>query len=145
MSEFELLAAELKALTQGESPNVNTLPMAEDEWYTRPDTVSYGIVSLDFEAGQLHADGLKMDTAYEGSVDLFSMVRSGAGWISLITETLDKHCGGSWNLNSHTYETETGLFHWEWTFQMTNGEVPDPVTPATTEESAVTDGQDGDG
>ena len=112
--EYANLVTALKALEQ----NGTELPMAEDEWYTRPDTVSYGIVSLDFEAGQLNGDGLKQDVSHEGSVDLFSMVRNGAGWVPLITETLTEHCGGSWSLNSHTYERDTGLFHWEWTFEV---------------------------
>ena len=135
MSEYTRLVEALKALNQDE----NVLPMAEDEWYTRPDTVSYGIVSLDFEAGQLHADGRKQDIAYEGSVDLFSLVRSGAGWVELITGTLENHCGGSWSLNSHTYERETGLFHWEWTFQTTDAEEPEP------EEEPEDEPEDGDG
>ena len=121
--EYTNLVTALKALEQVENPEAQdpvtvTLPMAEDEWYTRPDTVSYGIVSLDFEADQLEADGVKNDTSYEGSVDLFSMVRSGAGWVELITGTLTEYCGGSWSLNSHTFERDTGLFHWEWTFEV---------------------------
>lgn len=111
---YTSLVTALKALTQS---NV-TLPMAEDEWNTRPDTVSYGIVSLDFEAGQLHADGGKADTAYEGSVDLFSKARNGAGWVPLITGKLTEHCEGCWILNSHSYERDTGLFHWEWVFEV---------------------------
>ena len=94
------------------------LPMAEDEWDTRPDTVSYGTVRYDFEADALRGDDIKTATAYEGSVDLYSLMRSGAGWIPLIKEALTKHCGGSWSLNHHTYERDTGLFHWEWAFQV---------------------------
>ena len=118
MSKFTSLVNALKALTQGVSPDpVVTLPMAEDEWYTRPDTVSYGVVSLDFESGALRGDDSKTDTAWEGSVDLFSLVKDGAGWVPLITGALETWCGPCWSLNSHTYERETGLFHWEWTFE----------------------------
>ena len=121
--KYTNLVTALKALQQAEDPNAQnpvmvTLPMAEDEWYTRPDAVSYGTVSLDFEAGALHGDGTKDDTSYSGSVDLFSMTKSGAGWVELITETLAEYCGGSWSLNSHSYERETSLFHWEWTFEV---------------------------
>lgn len=122
MREYDSLVSDLKALQQ---ENV-TLPMAEDEWYTRPDTVSYGIVSIDFEAGQLNGDGVKLDKCYEGSVDLYSLTRSGAGWIDLITAALTSHCGASWSLNSHMYERDTGLFHWEWTFQIEDTEIPEP-------------------
>ena len=121
--KYEDLVEALKDLQQPKDPTAKepvyvTLPMAEQEWYTRPDEVSYGIVSLDFEAGQLNGDDRKTATAWEGSVDLFSLIRSGAGWVEMITEALTEHCDGSWSLNSHTYERETGLFHWEWVFQV---------------------------
>lgn len=121
--EYLALVEALKALQQVEDltadPQVMVkLPMAEDGWDTRPETVSYGIVSLDFEADALHGDNRKVATAYEGSVDLYSMARSGAGWVELITETLTDHCESCWSLNHHTYEQETGLFHWEWAFQV---------------------------
>lgn len=112
--EYESLVADLKNLEQGGV----ILPVAEDEWYTRPDTVSYGLVSLEFEAGQLHGNNLKQDESYEGSVDLFSLARNGAGWVPLIREVLVTHCDGCWSLNTHTYERETGLFHWEWVFEV---------------------------
>lgn len=112
--EYTDLVEALKSLSQG---NV-TLPMAEDGWDRRPDTVSYGVVQLDFEADALHGDNRKVATAYEGSVDLFSLQRDGAGWVELITETLTEHCESCWSLNHHTYEQETGLFHWEWAFQV---------------------------
>ena len=121
--EYLDLVEALKALTQVEDPNAEepvevALPMAEDEWYTRPDTVSYGTVRLDFEVDNLTGDDLKQDTSYEGSVDLYSMARSGAGWVELITDTLKAYCDGCWSLNYHAYEQETSLFHWEWTFQV---------------------------
>ena len=119
MSDYTSLVAALKNLTQGERPaEIVSLPMAEDEWYTRPDTVSYGIVNMDFEAEALRADDVKQDVTVEGSVHLFSLVRTGAGWVQLITNTLTAYCDGCWSLNSHTYERETGLFHWEWVFEV---------------------------
>ena len=117
--EYTALVTALKALTQGESPaQVVTLPMAEDDWNTRPDTVSYGTVRLDFEADALTGDNRKMTTAFEGSVDLYSLQRDGAGWVELITAALSEHCESCWSLNHHTYERDTGLFHWEWAFQV---------------------------
>ena len=121
--EYTSLVTALKNLQQvedltAEPPVMVTLPMAEDEWDVRPDVVSYGEVQLDFEVDNLTGDDLKQSTSYEGSVDLYSMVRSGAGWVELITQTLTEHCRAAWSLNHHTYERETGLFHWEWTFQV---------------------------
>lgn len=121
--EYTKLVAALKNLQQvedltAEPPVMVTLPMAEDGWDTRPDVVSYGEVQLDFEADNLTGDDLKQSISYEGSVDLYSMVRSGAGWVELITQTLTEHCRAAWSLNYHTYERETALFHWEWAFQV---------------------------
>ena len=122
-NNYNALVTALKSLQQAEDPQAAqpvmvTLPMAEDEWYTRPETVSYGTVRLDFEADALRGDDKKTATAYEGSVDLYSLVRNGAGWIPLIESTLTSHCDGAWELNSHTYERDTSLFHWEWTFEV---------------------------
>ena len=121
--EYNSLVTALKSIEQVEDEQAQTpvmvkLPMAEGGWDTRPNKVSYGVVNLDFEASPFDADNVKKDTAYEGSVDLFSLARSGAGWVPLITATLTQYCGAAWSLNSHTYETETSLFHWEWTFQV---------------------------
>ena len=120
MSQYESLVAALKSLTQGEAPATVTLPVAEDEWRTRPQSDSYGIVQLDFEGSAMNADDGKADLTWEGSVDLFSHMRSGGGWVPLITDALETWCGSCWSLNSHTYERETGLFHWEWTFEVLN-------------------------
>lgn len=112
--EYTALVAELKQLRQGNA----ILPMAEDEWATRPDSESYGEVSLDFEVDALHGDDRKVATAWEGSVDLYSLRRDGGGWTEKITETLTEHCDGAWRLNHHAYERETRLFHWEFVFQV---------------------------
>lgn len=121
--EYLRLVAALKTLEQegdptADDPEMVTLPMAEDEWYTRPETVSYGTVSLDFEADALAGDNQKQSIAYEGSVDLYSLVRGGAGWVRMIMDTLTEFCGTNWYLNLHTYERDTGLWHWEWAFQV---------------------------
>ena len=116
--EYTTLVTAMKALSQGEGADKVYLPMAEDEWNTRPDTVSYGTVRIDFEADALNGDNRKVATAYEGSVDLYSLQRDGAGWIPLICGALTDHCESAWSLNYHTYERDTGLFHWEWAFQV---------------------------
>jgi len=122
MTKYEKMVQALKNLTQGESPNTVTLPMKEDEWRTRPEADSYGTVNLEFEAGALTGDDVKLDTGYEGSVDLFSRSRNGNGWRPLIEAVLTEYCGACWELNSRQYERETGLAHWEYTFQITDEE-----------------------
>jgi len=117
-TEYENLVTAMKALTQGEEPDTVTLPVAENDWRTRPDTESYGIIALDYEADALHGDNLKQAEAYEGSMDLYSKAKDGAGWIPLIKSTLTEYCEGAWSLNYHGNERESGLFHWEWVFQV---------------------------
>ena len=116
--EYTSLVTALKALTQGEKPNVITLPMAENEWNTRPDAESYGTVALDFEVDALYGDNVKKSTSYEGSVDLYSRQKDGCGWVPLIASTLTEYCEGAWSLNSHMYERENNIFHWEWAFEV---------------------------
>lgn len=118
MSRYNALVTAMKALAQGETPNATILPMAENEWYTRPDAVSYGTIQLDFEANELYGDNTKTDIAYEGSVDLFSKSRTGEGWRALIEACLETYCDGCWYLSASAYERETNLFHWEWVFQI---------------------------
>ena len=107
-SEYEALVAALK-LTE--------IPFAEYGWRTRPEG-AYGVVSLDFEAGTMNADGAKADRAWEGSVDVFyQKLTDRTDLIEAVEEVLEEVLGNSWSLNSTQYETETGLFHIEWVFQ----------------------------
>lgn len=112
--EYTDLVEDLKELEQ----DGETLPVAENGWNTRPDSDSYGVVQLDFEADALYGDNLKQAEAYECSFDLYSRAKGGDGWIPLITAALTEHCDGCWRLNHHSYEHDTGLFHWEWVFQV---------------------------
>ena len=119
--EYTALVTAMKALTQPSgvtSEPDRVLPVAEDEWYTRPEADSYGEIQLDFEADALNGDNRKTAVAYEGSFDLYSHMRDGDGWIPLIRGALEDHCDGAWTLNTHVYERETRLFHWEWVFQI---------------------------
>lgn len=107
-SEYEALVAALK---------LTDIPFAEYEWKTRPEG-AYGVVQLDFEAGQLNGDGTKLDRVWEGSVDLFyPRLTDRTDLIDAIEETLTEILGNAWELNSTQYEHETGLFHVEWVFQ----------------------------
>lgn len=104
-AEYETLVAALK-LTE--------IPFAEYGWKARPEG-TYGVVSLDMEAGNLNGDGGKQDRSWEASVDVFfSKLSERANVISEVEETLTEVCGDSWELNSMQYESTTGFFHIEW-------------------------------
>ena len=123
--EYETLVAAMK---------LTSVPFAEYGWKARPEG-AYGVVSLEFEAGQLDGDGKKLDRVWEGSVDLFyPKLSDRTDLIEEVEETLEEILGNSWELNSTQYENQTGLFHVEWTFQCQNEPEDDP--PATTDESA---------
>lgn len=119
--EYTALVTAMKALTKPPittSEAAVTLPVAEDEWRTRPNADSWGIISLDFEVSALTGDDRKVAEAYEGSVDLYSYKRDGEGWPAEIRRTLTEHCGSCWGLSYHGQESESKLFHWEWYFQV---------------------------
>ena len=120
-SEYEALVAALKLLS---------IPFAEYGWKTRPEG-AYGVVQLDFEAGQLNAEGEKQDRSWEGSVDVFyTKLTDRDDIIESVEETLATVCGDSWYLNSTQYETGTNLFHVEWVFQVLDSPEPEPEVPA---------------
>ena len=96
------------------------IPVAENAWTSRPTVTTYAVVQLDFEADSMRGDGNKLVTAWSGSVDLFSTAKDGEGYVSEIVKILTQQLGGAWSLNSHVYETETRLFHWEWTFEVSD-------------------------
>lgn len=106
---YTALVADLKALS---------VPFAENSWNTRPKVNTYGVVALDFERDALRGNNGKLVTSYEGSVDLFSLSRDGDGMVDDVVLLLAKHCAGCWSLNSHVWEQDTRLFHWEWTFEV---------------------------
>ena len=121
LEEYTALVTAMKGLTQASgntSEPDKTLPVAEDEWDTRPDAESYGEIELEFEADHLDGDNRKHDRAFEGSMDLYSYKRSGDGWPELIEQVLEEHCDSCWRLDYHTHEKETNLFRWEWVFQI---------------------------
>lgn len=104
-TEYMTLVAALKLLD---------IPFAEYGWATRPEG-AYGVVSLDFESGSHDGDGLKLDRSWEASVDIFFYkLTDRTDLMAAVEETLTDVCGDSWELNSASYETETGLFHVEW-------------------------------
>ena len=111
-SEYEALVAALK---------LTDIPFAEYAWRSRPEG-TYGVVSLDFESGQLEGDGQKMDRSWEASVDVFfSRLSERDDLISTVEEILTEICGDSWEMNSTQYENSTGLFHIEWVCTVQDG------------------------
>ena len=130
-SEYEALVAALKLLS---------IPFAEYGWKTRPEG-AYGVVQLDFEAGQLNAEGEKQDRSWEGSVDVFyTKLTDRDDIIESVEETLATICGDSWYLNSTQYETGTNLFHVEWVFQVLDTPEPEPEVPEVQQDAVPDEG-----
>ena len=88
----------------------------EDEWSTRPEG-DHGTVQLDFHAAQDSGNDEHQDTAWQGSVDLFT---HGPGWTQAaqVETVLESICGAGWHLNLKAYEKETGLTHREYVFEI---------------------------
>lgn len=105
---YSELVNALKALT--------CAAFTEDEWATRPQG-DHGTVQLDFHSSQDSGDGEHIDTAWEGSVDLYT---HDAGWTQAaqVETILESICGAGWRLNLKTYENETGLTHREYVFEL---------------------------
>ena len=121
LENYTALVTAMKGLTQASgitSQPDKLLPVGEDEWDTRPDYESYGVIKYDFEADSLDGDNLKQHRSIEGSMNLYSHKRSGDGWTELIEQVLTDHCDCCWRLDYHEYERETALFRWEWVFQI---------------------------
>ena len=134
-SEYEALVAALK---------LTDIPFAEYGWNKRPEG-TYGVVSLDFESDSQDGDDEKQDRAWEASVDVFiRLIRERDDVIEAVEEVLTQICGSSWHQNSHSFETNTGLFHIEWVCQvMDEAEDPEPEptpTPEPEEEPEEGDG-----
>ena len=117
-SEYTALVAALKA---------TDIPFEEYGWKTRPEG-TYGVVSLDFESGSENGDGKKLDRSWDAFVDVFYMALDDRETVIDTIETvLRSVCGGGWQLNSIQYETQTRLFHIEWTCEvMDNPEEGEP-------------------
>lgn len=108
-NDYEALALDLKAIG---------LPIAENAWTTRP-TGDYITYALEFEADSDYGDNRKQARAWEGSIDLYAVEKTGGGYVADIEEALDENCDGCWEMITHgAWERETGMFHFEWAFQV---------------------------
>lgn len=92
------------------------IPLAEYAWDTRPDA-DYMVIAIDSEANSLQADGVKVNQAPQGTIDLFSTTndREKMQSVQAVLNALD---GCAWYLNSVQYEDDTRLLHWEWVFSL---------------------------
>ena len=63
---YDALVTAMKALNKAATTSEpdDILPVAENEWTTRPDADSYGEIMCDFEVESLNGDNLKQDRAY---------------------------------------------------------------------------------
>ena len=94
------------------------IPFAEYGWKTIPEGM-HGVVAIDFESSHLNGDGQKLDRVWEGSVDVFfTALNDRDSIVSAVEDKLTEVCGSAWELNSTTYEHQTGLFHFEWVFEV---------------------------
>ena len=107
--DYDALAEDLKAIG---------IPSPENAWNTRP-TGDYITYALEYEAGADYGDNRKIARAWEGSIDLYSTDKSGGGYVEDIERALEANCESCWWMNtSGSWERETGLFHFEWVFQV---------------------------
>jgi len=92
------------------------LPVAEHEWNTRP-AGNHATVRLDFPADQDSGDDHHQDSAYEGSVDLYT---KGQAWaVAAQVETvLENICGAAWHLNSKQYDSGVHMIQREYVFEI---------------------------
>lgn len=94
------------------------LPLAEWAWEGQdsPPRTDYLVVALDGQGDSLWANTHMAERALEGSVDLFAYTdgRSNAAAVENALNSVD--C--SWYLSSIQLESDTGLIHYEWVFQV---------------------------
>ena len=105
---YNELVAALEAL--------DNVAFTEHEWETRP-AGDFGTVQVDFDASQDSGDGEHQDTAYQGSVDLYTHGKADRT-AARVEAVLESVCGASWHLNLKSYESSTKLLHREYVFEI---------------------------
>lgn len=94
------------------------IPCAENGWTTRPKS-DYITYALEFEVDSLDGDNRKCERAWEGSIDFYSGDKRGGGVVEQIEAALAEYCESCWRTETNgKWEKETGLFHFEWSFQV---------------------------
>lgn len=91
--------------------------------YQRPNSaaVPYAVWAEDSEADSFHADNRKSEQKVSGSINYFTKTEYDSV-VDDIQDCLDVN-RLSWYLSSVQYESETGLIHFEWRWEI--GEVQD--------------------
>lgn len=113
------------------------LPLAEwaYEGQETPPTSDYLVVSLEGQGAAFWANLHQSERALEGTVDLFAYT-DGRNNAAAVEEKLNGvDC--SWYLNSVQYESDTGLIHYEWVFQMCAPMAYTPTEVSTNGENEV--------
>lgn len=65
----------------------------------------------------LIADGKRAERAVTGTTDLFTQMEDDP-WVAAFESSLDSTTGVTWQLNSIQYEPDTGMIHYEWTWEV---------------------------
>jgi hypothetical protein len=76
----------------------------------------YIVWAEDGETDALSADDRKVLQAVGGTIDLFTFIEDDPVFMGV--QTALNNAEISWNLNSVQYEDDTGLIHFEWTWQV---------------------------
>lgn len=112
MNEYAALSAALRQIAG--------IPFREGGWFAdgqrRTPAPPYGAYALDGSAADLWGDDRMTERALSGTVDLFT-ADDGAAGCALVEQALDA-CRVSWYMNSIQYESDTGLTHHEWVFEV---------------------------
>lgn len=90
------------------------IPVEHFGWSTAP-AAPYLVYGED-GGNDLHAGNGHAEKAVEGTVDLYTRDDTGRG-IAVVEEALEES-GAAWYYASTQFESDTGLLHHEWVFQV---------------------------
>ncbi len=108
----------IKGALLGISPNVwHFKAMVEPESQNEP----YIVWAEDGSGDTVFANGHKRAGVVTGTVDLFTRNRDGEPLAKAVPEALNGVC--AWRLSSVQYEEDTGLLHYEWRWEVEDGEI----------------------
>ena len=85
-------------------------------YVAQPNAVPPYLVWQEEGDDDLVADGSHAERAITGTVDLYTKTENDT-LVASVEQALD-NAGSSWYFNSFQYETETGLLHFEWVWEV---------------------------